>query len=253
MNAFKFILNAFTNFQREGRSVQETLARSPGAGAGQRGRGRRARRGEAEKPGRRAQQKTQREARILRAAEHLFGRRGYAETSMHDVARRARVAVGTIYNYFPSKAELVLALLRRETHQTLSDGDAVLAGADSAQDAGQCVNALLDVYVDLVARHEREQLRELFAAALANPETIGKAAFEMDLRLLAQLHALLATLQARGLVAADTDVGEAALVLYGNYASWLFLFAASDAVPLAELRRHVKSAVRITMRGLLPG
>jgi len=204
------------------------------------------------RPGLRERQKAERHDRILRAAKHLFGRRGYAQTAMEDVARRARVAVGTIYNYFPSKAELVLALLRRETGETLAAGDAVLERAAGAgpPDPTASVNTLLDVYVDLLARHEREQLRELLAAALSNPDTVGKAAFEMDARLLAQLHALLERLRERGALAPDVETGEAALLLYSVYASWLFLFAASDDVSLETLRARVRRGVELAMRGL---
>lgn len=204
------------------------------------------------RPGLRERQKAERQDRILRAAKHLFGRRGYAQTAMEDVARRARVAVGTIYNYFPSKAELVLALLRRETGETLAAGGAVLerAASEDAPPPTASVTALFDVYVELLARHEREQLRELLAAALANPDTVGKAAYEMDARLLAQLHALLALLRERGALAPDVATGEAALLLYSVYASWLFLFAASDDVPLETLRAHVRRGVELAMRGL---
>jgi AcrR family transcriptional regulator len=201
-------------------------------------------------PGRREQQTALRERRILRAAQELFGRRGYHETAMEQVARRAGLAVGTIYNYFPSKAELVLALLRRETAATLAAGEAVLAAAPA--DPAAAVTALFDVYVDLLARHERSQLRELVAASLAQPETIGRAAFEMDLRLLAQLHELLCRLRETGALAADVEPGAAAAMLYAVYVTWLFAFAASETVTVEQARAQVRSGVGLAVRGLLP-
>lgn len=206
-------------------------------------------------PGLRARQKAERERRILRAAEWYFGRRGFAETTMEQVARRARVAVGTIYNYFPSKADLVRALLRAETRETLAAGDAVLvrAGRPGArEDAVRLVVALFDVYVDLLARHDRELLRELLAAALASPERIGRAAFEMDLHLLAQLHHLLERLAADGKLAEGVDPGQAAALLYSLYAAWLFAFAAGEeAVGVETVRAQVRSGVVLAMRGIV--
>jgi len=49
--------------------------------------------------------------KILDAALLVFTRKGYGETSVPDIAREAGVAVGTIYNYFPSKRELLAALM----------------------------------------------------------------------------------------------------------------------------------------------
>jgi AcrR family transcriptional regulator len=50
-------------------------------------------------------------ARILRAAEELFTRGGYAGATIHDVAERAGVGVGTVYHHFPDKHALLLELI----------------------------------------------------------------------------------------------------------------------------------------------
>jgi AcrR family transcriptional regulator len=49
--------------------------------------------------------------RVLEAAEALFALRGYEATGMAEVARRARVGVGTLYHHFPDKRALLLALI----------------------------------------------------------------------------------------------------------------------------------------------
>ena len=48
-------------------------------------------------------------AKILDAAERLFGERGYADTSIEDISNLADVAVRTIYMHFPTKAAIMLA------------------------------------------------------------------------------------------------------------------------------------------------
>lgn len=59
--------------------------------------------------------------RLLDAAEEIFGRKGYFQTSVVDITQRAGVSQGTFYVYFPGKrdifGELVVQLsrdLRRE-------------------------------------------------------------------------------------------------------------------------------------------
>ncbi|MCX2970619.1 helix-turn-helix domain containing protein [Streptomyces sp. JHD 1] len=51
---------------------------------------------------------------VLRAAREVFGELGYG-APMEDVARRARVGVGTVYRRFPSKDVLVRRIAREET------------------------------------------------------------------------------------------------------------------------------------------
>lgn len=198
--------------------------------------------------GLRERQKAAREHRILRAAEALFVQCGYADTAIEDVARRAGLAVGTVYNYFASKAELALVLLRRETHETLAAGDAAVASAPA--DPRRAVTQLLEVYVDLLARHERALLRELFAAALAEPDTIGRAAFELDLRLLGQLHGLLVRLRRQGALTRAVNPGQGATTLYAVYLAWVLAFAASETVTVDAVRAQVRAGVALAMRGI---
>jgi len=51
---------------------------------------------------------------VLRAAREVFGELGYG-APMEDVARRARVGVGTVYRRFPSKEVLVQRIAAEET------------------------------------------------------------------------------------------------------------------------------------------
>jgi AcrR family transcriptional regulator len=66
-------------------------------------------------------------ARVLEAATAVFAARG-AEAEMREVAERAGVAVGTVYNHFPGKEDLLLAVIdavRREFDLTLEQAEAV--------------------------------------------------------------------------------------------------------------------------------
>ena len=53
-----------------------------------------------------------RPAQILEAALHVFGERGLANARLDDIAKRAGLAKGTIYLYFPNKEELFRAVVR---------------------------------------------------------------------------------------------------------------------------------------------
>lgn len=55
--------------------------------------------------------------RIISAAENLFGKMGYYNTSISDVAKRAKVSAGTIYIYFPDKFSLYRYLLTQYGHR----------------------------------------------------------------------------------------------------------------------------------------
>ena len=50
--------------------------------------------------------------KILDAASLLFERQGFSDTSIADIMKAANLGVGTFYNYFESKEELLLTLLK---------------------------------------------------------------------------------------------------------------------------------------------
>jgi AcrR family transcriptional regulator len=71
---------------------------------------------------------------ILDAGEFLFQRQGFHGTSMRQLARYAGITPAAIYNHFPSKEDLFIALLKaRLPHRTLALAvrDAVGATADA--------------------------------------------------------------------------------------------------------------------------
>ena len=50
--------------------------------------------------------------RLLIAAEELFGQRSYHRTTVADICARARMATGSFYSYYESKAEIFAAVVR---------------------------------------------------------------------------------------------------------------------------------------------
>lgn len=50
--------------------------------------------------------------KIIEVAEHLFGRIGFQETTILDIARELRMSPVDVYRFFPSKAEIHEAIAR---------------------------------------------------------------------------------------------------------------------------------------------
>ncbi|WP_433357368.1 TetR/AcrR family transcriptional regulator [Microtetraspora malaysiensis] len=83
-------------------------------------------------------------ARILAAAEEVFADGG-PHASTEEVARRAGVAVGTVFRHFPTKADLLQALMKRLLQQVTDDAADLIAHGDPA-------TALFDFFARLVER-----------------------------------------------------------------------------------------------------
>ena len=58
---------------------------------------------------------------ILEAAMKIFAQRGYAAATIRGIAREADIAQGTIYLYFPSKRDILLALYRSMVLESMEE------------------------------------------------------------------------------------------------------------------------------------
>jgi AcrR family transcriptional regulator len=72
--------------------------------------------------------KKARPAEILAAALDEFAERGYAAAKLDRVAQRAGVTKGTLYLYFPSKAELFKAVVRSAVLPNIAEAERLVAG-----------------------------------------------------------------------------------------------------------------------------
>lgn len=86
--------------------------------------------GSAERASRWRRRKDARPQEILTAALASFAERGFAATRLDELARRAGVTKGTLYLYFPNKAELFKAVVRQALVPSLERAEALLDAAD---------------------------------------------------------------------------------------------------------------------------
>jgi len=205
---------------------------------------------EARTVGLRDRQKLERERRIVKAAEKLFARKGYGDVAMEDVAARAGLAVGTIYNYFPSKSALLLAIVRSETESLLERARKILD--DPPSDPVAAVSAFTEIFLEDVTRDDRRLWRELFGAAIAEPSTVGRRLFDGDAQLVTQLASLLDRYRSDGVVPSDVEPLPAATVLYSVCFTWMTVYLMNDAISAETVRNEIRRGVAIAMRGLFP-
>ena len=70
--------------------------------------------------GRRAQSKQAIRKRIVTAALNLFQTKGFEATTTRAIARKARIAEGTVFNYFKTKEDIALHFFELEVDQAIA-------------------------------------------------------------------------------------------------------------------------------------
>jgi AcrR family transcriptional regulator len=74
--------------------------------------------------------KSERRAAIVRAAEALLRRDPSATFAVEQIARRAALAKGTVYLYFGSREEVLLAVHEKQTHELFDAVEKALSAPD---------------------------------------------------------------------------------------------------------------------------
>jgi len=109
-----------------------------------------------------------RRKQLLAAAQEIFVAQGYHAAAMDDIAERAGVSKPVLYQHFPGKLELYLALL--DTHC-----DAIIAKVRAAMlatpDNKERVKGAVRAYFDFVD-HESEAFRLVFESDLRNDPSV---------------------------------------------------------------------------------
>ncbi|HXA41443.1 MAG TPA: TetR/AcrR family transcriptional regulator [Candidatus Solibacter sp.] len=80
--------------------------------------------------------------RVLNAAKQLFDRKGYRDTTIDDITRRANIAHGTFYLYFHGKRDLLKELLE----QTFAEFDAIVSVPFQVEDIHDLLRKALETY-----------------------------------------------------------------------------------------------------------
>ena len=102
---------------------------------------------------------------ILAAAERLFLRQGFAATRIEAICRAAEISLGTFYNFFRSKQDLLIFFLSRD-RERVSERIAQALAAPTDDPAGYLRGLLLaDLSLD-APDFSRDLWREILAAML---------------------------------------------------------------------------------------
>ncbi len=85
---------------------------------------------------------------ILKAAEQLFGEKGYHGVSIEEIAKTAEVSKGLVIYHFGSKEELLVQVLRQGTAVLFTQLDTAIQNHETAKDK---IRAAVEMYLTIAS------------------------------------------------------------------------------------------------------
>lgn len=161
-------------------------------------------------PGHQRADATRNRARLLEAADAVLAERGPAGTT-EEVARRAGVAVGTVFRHFPRKEDLIAAVFTQRLRR-LNDEACELIDRD---ESGEAFFEFLIRWTELAAT--KQVFVDVLRGGGIDVEAVANSNDYPQVRsqLLETLATLLERAQAVGAVRADISVHEVFAVMAG--------------------------------------
>ncbi|WP_321393572.1 TetR/AcrR family transcriptional regulator [Emcibacter sp.] len=195
--------------------------------------------------GLRLKQKEQRRAQIEQAARELFEEKGFDPTRIEEIAQRAMVSPATVYNYYGTKGEVLLALVAQGEVGTAQSIDRhVGKTADRTPE---------DLIAEVICANMEDTLQALSRGlwghvvayvATTSDETVGPRYIHLIADDLARaLEAVMKAYQAKGLFRNDLDVEALAYLLTRLERNHFLGYVYLKSMTLDELEAGVKKDV----------
>ena len=190
--------------------------------------------------------------KIHKIALALFEEKGFQKSTMREIAKRANIAVGTLYNYYNSKKSLIMNILEEKFEEIPINNFSVV---DKFRD-NKKVKPLdmlyywLTQYLDMFFLLDKQNLREFLKIMFSNEEYM-KRGVRMDEIALEELTKILEFLYRRDKLKEDVDINKASYSIYslllGQTLGYLFYF---ENMTEKQFEKDIKDMIKMFYNGI---
>jgi AcrR family transcriptional regulator len=190
--------------------------------------------------GLRARNREVRHHRILEAAAEQFRARGYDHVKIEEIAEAAEVSVGTIYNYYKNKGDILVALVSLEVNEVLALGEQVVASPP--KNAVKAVEQLIITYIDHSLTYlSKEMWRHAMAISTMQPTSPAGGTYnDLDIALKQQTGRLIEKLITMKLVKDGVDHRSLGEMIFHGQNDMFINFVKDESQSLGALKTHLR-------------
>lgn len=168
---------------------------------------------------------------ILDSATQVFARTGFYKAKAIEIAHKANIAVGTIYNYFKSKDDILIAIFTERIGALNQSLRETLRGMD---DPDEKLAAILRSTITLL-ESDRELAEVVTIELRQSSKFFSSTAISSVIEYLDLITEVVREGQQKGLYRSDVDARIVSLVFLGSFENLLHAWVLGDRVP--ELKK----------------
>lgn len=167
---------------------------------------------------------------ILESATKVFARTGFYKAKAVEIAHRANIAVGTIYNYFRNKDDILISIFNErigELNQSLR------TAIQRTDDPDEKLGLIFDSTISMM-ENDRELAEVITIELRQSSKFFSSTAISSVVEFLDIITDVIRQGQQRGVYRADVDARVVAMTALGGLENLLHVWVLGDRVP--ELR-----------------
>ncbi len=168
---------------------------------------------------------------ILESATHVFAKTGFYKAKAIEIARRANIAVGTIYNYFKNKDEILISIFNERIGQLSALLKEELKKIDDPDDK---LMAILESTIQTL-ENDRGLAEVVTIELRQSSKFFSSTAMSSVIEFLDIITGIIEEGQGKGLYRKDIDARVVALVVLGSLENLIHVWVLGEKVP--ELKR----------------
>ncbi len=195
--------------------------------------------------GLRERKKKNTEERILSAGKEILLSKGYNAATMEEIAEKAEIGVGTLYNYFKSKGEIFVKVISKELYldeKCNKETTSVI----------EMVISYLWKYINNMKLFEKLVWRELFAVIFASTKTDNlkiQGLVKIDVIFVKKLEQLLDSAIEKEMLPKSFDSKEAAYTIYSIIFTQTMMYIYMEEIGFEDFETQVKNQIGFLFEG----
>jgi AcrR family transcriptional regulator len=185
---------------------------------------------------------------ILQTARRLFLTQGFVNTTMQDVARECELGVGTLYNYFSSKVDLLFAVFSEEMMEV---GLELPARVNHEQKLVDKMKQVVDLYLTQLFKSQRSLFRELMVVIfhrLEGYEQLVSRIRETDALFLQVVRNVIEHEKQSGRIPGDWDTEATIEVIYSILQATTIAFISQDELTIEQVKQTIHKQLEFVLR-----
>lgn len=194
----------------------------------------------------RERKKNDRRQRMQNSALALFGKQGFTKTTIAQIAEKADLGVGTVYNYYKSKEEILFSIIQDHSGEYISKLEKIINAAD--KNISESVAAFLGVYLESFSIYNKTIWRELIATGLSTNQAVMPFVDKVDFVYLNKFTELLDKFKRRKIIRINVESPEIVSIIHNILIANVLRYLSNEKMALADLKKNVVKQIKIILK-----